>query len=94
MPTPSRKHTPKPGRDAADRRRALELLAASRDGCNEAIMLAHGFTIPLLVELIRAGLASATTERRPPAARGCLRAHYRGRAMGVACGSREWLNNP
>jgi hypothetical protein len=25
-------------------------------------MLAHGFAIPLLVELIRAGLASATTE--------------------------------
>jgi hypothetical protein len=41
------------------RRRALELLAASRDGCTEAIMLAHGFTIDLLVELVRAGLATA-----------------------------------
>ena len=39
------------------RRRALELFAASRDGCSEAIMLAHGF------ELVRAGLASAKAER-------------------------------
>jgi hypothetical protein len=26
-------------------------------------MLAHGFTIPLMVELVRAGLATATAER-------------------------------
>jgi hypothetical protein len=45
------------------RRRALELLAASRDGCTESMMLAHGFDIPLLVELVRAGLATATGER-------------------------------
>ena len=37
------------------RRRALELLAASADGATEAIMLAHGFTVEMLVELIRAG---------------------------------------
>jgi hypothetical protein len=43
--------------------RALELLAASRDGASEAIMLAHGFIVPQLVELIRDGLASATAER-------------------------------
>jgi hypothetical protein len=47
----------------ATRRRALELLAASRDGCTEAIMLAHGFSIDLMVELINAGLATAQTER-------------------------------
>jgi hypothetical protein len=29
----------------ATRRRALELLASCRDGCPEAIMLAHGFSI-------------------------------------------------
>jgi hypothetical protein len=46
-----------------DRRRALELLAASPDGCTEAIMLAHGFTVPRMVALIRAGLATATGER-------------------------------
>jgi hypothetical protein len=52
-----RRRDPKP-----DRRRALELLAASRDGCTESIMLAHGFTIEMLVELVRDGLASAHAE--------------------------------
>jgi hypothetical protein len=47
----------------ATRRRALELLAASRDGCTEAIMLAHGFSMEQMVELVNAELASATTER-------------------------------
>jgi hypothetical protein len=46
-----------------DRRRALELLASCRDGCTEALMLAHGFTIPQMVELVHAGLATATAER-------------------------------
>jgi hypothetical protein len=45
------------------RRRALELLAASRGGCTEAIMLAHGFSIDMMVELVNAGLATATAER-------------------------------
>jgi hypothetical protein len=45
-----------------DRRRALELLAAS-PGCTEALMFANGFTAELLVELVRAGLASAHAER-------------------------------
>jgi hypothetical protein len=59
MPPPRRpRRGPKP-----DRRRALELLAASPDGCTEAIMLAHGFPVPLLVDLCIAGLASATLER-------------------------------
>jgi hypothetical protein len=39
------------------------LLAASRDGCTEAIMLAHGFTGETTAALIRGGLALATTER-------------------------------
>jgi len=47
----------------ADRRRALELLASSADGCTEAILLAHGFKIDMLVEMINAGLASASVER-------------------------------
>jgi hypothetical protein len=55
---PSRKHIPK-----ATRRSALELLASCRDGCTEAIMLAHGFTVPQMVELVRSGLATATAER-------------------------------
>jgi hypothetical protein len=54
----NRKRRPKP-----NRRRALELLASCRDGCTEAIMLAHGFSIDMMVELVNAGLASVTTER-------------------------------
>jgi hypothetical protein len=46
----------------ATRRRALELLAASPDGATEAILVAHGFTIDLLVELVRAGLATAKAQ--------------------------------
>jgi hypothetical protein len=58
MPTSRTRRSPKP-----DRRRALELLASCRDGCTEAIMLAHGFTIEQMVELVRAGLATAQAER-------------------------------
>jgi hypothetical protein len=46
-----------------DRRRALELLETSPDGCTEAIMLAHGLTLDLLRDLIHAGLAPAKAER-------------------------------
>jgi hypothetical protein len=55
---PHRKRSSKP-----DRRRALELLASSRDGCTEAIMIAHGFTVPQLVDLVRDGLATAHSQR-------------------------------
>jgi hypothetical protein len=51
------------GKRNADRRRALKLLAASPDGCTEAIMLAHGFTADMLADMIRAGLATAHAER-------------------------------
>jgi len=44
-------------------RQALELLEASIDGCTEAIMLAYGFKTELLVELVNAGLATASIER-------------------------------
>jgi hypothetical protein len=47
----------------ACRRRALELLASCPNGGTEAFMLAHGFTIEVLVELVRGGLATAQTER-------------------------------
>ena len=54
MPSSTPRRSPhrhlKPGR-----RRALELLAGFRDGCTEAIMLAHGFIVPLMAELVRAG---------------------------------------
>jgi hypothetical protein len=68
MPTPRRrsKRPPKPavsGRPETARRRALELLAASPDGCSEAMMIAHGISIEMMVEMINAGLATATAER-------------------------------
>jgi hypothetical protein len=45
MPQPRRRrHGPQP-----DRPRALELLAASRDGRTEALMIAHGFTVAQMV---------------------------------------------
>jgi hypothetical protein len=34
-----------------------------QEGCSEAIMLAHGFTVAQRVELVRAGLATATPQR-------------------------------
>jgi len=46
-----------------DRRRALELLASCRDGCPEALLVAHGFTARQLASLVRAGLATTTAER-------------------------------
>jgi hypothetical protein len=54
----NRKRHPHP-----NRRRALELLAPCRDGCTEALMLAHAFSIDMMVELIRAGPATAQAER-------------------------------
>ncbi len=54
MPT-GRKRSP-----PATRRRALELIAWSPDGMTEAMLLAHGFTVEMLVDLIRAGLATLT----------------------------------
>jgi hypothetical protein len=50
-------------RPDTSRRRALELLASCREGCTEAILLAHGFTVEQIVELVRDGLATATSER-------------------------------
>ena len=46
-----------------ERRRALKLFASNADGCTEAIMLAHGFTVEFLVDMVRAGLATAQPER-------------------------------
>jgi hypothetical protein len=56
----TRRHRSRP---KPDRFRALELLASSREGCTEAIMIAHGFTVPQMVELVRTGLATTHTRR-------------------------------
>jgi hypothetical protein len=55
---PHRRRGPKP-----DRCRALELLASCRNGCTEAILLAHGFTVDQTAELVRAGLVTAHSQR-------------------------------
>ena len=52
------------------RRRALELLEASIDGCTEAIMLAYGFKTEFLVELVDAGLARRASSAWSPAGAG------------------------
>jgi hypothetical protein len=54
---------PRPLRRRPDRRRTRELLASCRDGCTEAMMIAHGFTVEQMVGLVNAGLATATAER-------------------------------
>jgi hypothetical protein len=46
-----------------DRRRALELLAGSRYGYTKAILRAHGFSIDMMTELVKAGLATTRRER-------------------------------
>jgi hypothetical protein len=46
-----------------ERRRALELLAKSRHGANEELLVrGHGFKRPMLVGLVRSGLAAAERE--------------------------------
>jgi hypothetical protein len=46
-----------------DRRRALELLAGSRYGYTKTILRAHGFSIDMIIELVKAGLATTKRER-------------------------------
>jgi len=57
---PTRRHYRRPN---PDRRRALELLAGSRYGYSKAILRAHGFSFDMMVELIKAGLATTKRER-------------------------------
>jgi tRNA pseudouridine-54 N-methylase len=49
-------------RERSDRHRALRALAGAPDGVTEALMLAHGFRVELLVDLCLAGLATAKPE--------------------------------
>jgi hypothetical protein len=56
MRRPHRYRRPNP-----DRRRALE--AGNREGCTKAILRAHGFSIDMMVELVKAGLATTKRER-------------------------------
>jgi len=56
--SPARRQGPVPGR-----RRVLELLAACPEGCAASILQARGVPVQQMVELVRAGLATAQTER-------------------------------
>ena len=49
--------------DSSIRHRALAFLAGCPGGCAEGLLLVNGFTVELLVELVRDGLATATPER-------------------------------
>jgi len=44
-------------------KRALALLADSPDGCTEAALISHGFSIEQFAELVTSGLATARIER-------------------------------
>jgi len=44
-------------------RRALELLASFPTGCTEALLFAYDITVEVIVELVRAGFATAQRER-------------------------------
>jgi hypothetical protein len=48
---------------AADHRHALKMLAGSRNGHTESVMIVRGFGRVLLAELILAGFICAETER-------------------------------
>ena len=50
-------------RERTQQRRALRLLADAPEGMTEALMMAHGFSSELLVDLCIAGLAIAKVER-------------------------------
>ena len=67
MPVRRTRRLPRPDRD-----RALALLASCRDGCPEALMVAHGFTAALLAELMRDGAATGAAAPRPRSDLGLL----------------------
>ena len=45
------------------RRRALEFIAAHRDGCTEALLAAENIPADILIELVQSGLVIARNER-------------------------------
>jgi hypothetical protein len=61
--TVSSPQSPQEHRLSAEQRRALELLAtAGLNGCTGAALFARGFTIDMVADLIRDGLATARRE--------------------------------
>jgi hypothetical protein len=62
MPTPRNRRRRSLRQPKPDRVRVLELLASCPDGCSEALLIAHGVTVAQMVELVSAGLATATPQ--------------------------------
>jgi hypothetical protein len=58
-----RRESPVTTRRGPDRRRVLELLARNRDGLTESVLAAYGVSVPDMVAVVRAGLASVSRER-------------------------------
>jgi hypothetical protein len=61
-----------PRRLGKDEREALLLLADAGNGCTQSILMAHGFAIVVLHDLVRDGLATATRESAITARRGIV----------------------
>jgi len=53
---------PQKPRLSAEQRRALEMLDLSQGGCSRPVWAAHGFTLAVLVSLVRDGLADMQAE--------------------------------
>ena len=53
---------PQKPRLSAEQRRALEMLDLSHGGCSRPVWAAHGFTLSMLVNLVRDGLADVQVE--------------------------------
>jgi hypothetical protein len=47
----------------AARRRALTILMDAPEGCTEATMMMHGFSLEFLADLVRDGLVDETADR-------------------------------
>jgi hypothetical protein len=78
--------TPRKGGRGAEQNRALQLLARSSHGCTEAIMLAHGFTTDLLVDLVAGRVGDGDARDRAcwqAADQGCPGADHRCRTAGT-----------
>src|SRR5262245_31860260 len=76
--------------------RALQLLAPCRDGCPEALMIAHGFTARQLTALVRDGLGhrdDRTHVRGQDADAGHARADHGGGAAGAGRARRRLAFN-
>ena len=53
---------PQKPRLSAEQRRALEMLDLSQGRCSRPVWAAHGFTLAMLVSLVRDGLADVQAE--------------------------------